>query len=357
MVDMFRFDPPQLDVADALRIARERWGIDGTGRRLPGERSFNLLIDVGNWLDAGIDDWLDTGADRQVVLKIQSASEDPATIDLHAQALRHVERRAPHLPVARMLPTSDGELVPGVTIGGRIHPTRMVTYLPGKDFDGAEALSERGLRAIGALLGALAAALADFEHPAAGGFMAWDLANGLVLDARMRHGIGTESARVLELADERLHRAVDRIPSLPRQIIHNDGHAGNLLRAHLGSDEVCGVIDFGDVVRTIRVADVAIAGESFAPTADDPAGVLAAITAGYHAHHRLGARELSAIPDLVLVRMALTIVLLEHQIVAVPHLASRAARQLPHVVRATERWLGLDPDRLAGRIETAIETS
>lgn len=338
---MFRFDPPQLDVDEALEIARERWDIDGTGRRLPGERSFNT--------------WIETRSGRQVVLKIQSAGEDPATIDLHARALRHVERRAPHLPVARMLPTSDGVLVPGVSIGGRIHPARMVTYLPGRDFDGAEAVSERGLRAIGALLGGLAAALADFEHPAAGGFMAWDLANGLVVDGAMRDGIGAESARVLELADDRLHRAVDLMSSLPRQVIHNDGHAGNLLRPHPASDEVCGVIDFGDVVHTIRVADVAIAGESFAPTADDPVGVLAAITAGYHAHHRLTGRETAAIPDLVLVRMALTIVLLEHQIVAVPHLATRAARHLPHVVRATERWIGLDPDRLVDRIEATMD--
>ena len=352
---MFRFDPPQLDVDEALRIARDRWDIDGTGRRLPGERSFNILIDV----DAGLDvpTGIDTAGGRQVVLKIQSASEDPATIDLHAQALRHVERRAPDLPVARMVPTSDGELVPGVPIGGRVHPTRMVTYLPGKDFDGAGPVSERGLRAIGALIGGLAAALADFEHPAADAFMAWDLANGLAIDGAMRRNIGAESVRVLELADERLHRAVDLMPSLPHQIIHNDGHTGNLLRSHLGSDEVCGVIDFGDVVRTIRVADVAIAGESFAPTADDPAGVLAALTAGYHALHPLVDGEIAAIPDLVLVRMALTIVLLEHQIVAVPHLASRAERHLPHVVRATERWLGLDPDRLVDSIEAAMGRS
>ena len=339
-VDMFRFDPPQLDVDQALRIARERWDIDGTGRRLPGERSFNVLID--------------TGAGRQVVLKIQSASEDPATIDLHARALRHVERRAPHLPVARMLPTTDGELVPGLPIGGRIHPARMVTYLSGEEFDADEAVSLRGLRAIGALLGGLAAALADFRHPAASGFMAWDLANGLVIDEAMRHGIGAESARVLDLADERLHRVVDLIPSLPHQVIHNDGHAGNLLRPHAESDEVCGVIDFGDVVRTIRVADVAIAGESFAPPADDPATALAAITAGYHAHHPLTASEISAIPDLVLVRMALTIVLVEHQIESVPHLADRAARYLPHIVQATERWLDLDPDRLVDRIDELV---
>jgi hydroxylysine kinase len=339
-VDMFRFDPPQLDVDEALQFAHDRWGIDGTGRRLPGERSFNTLVT--------------TPAGRQVVLKIQSASEDPATIDLHARALLHVAQRAPDLPVARMLPTTDGELVPGLSIGGRIHPTRMVTFLPGQDFDGISVVSEPALHAIGSLIGDLSAALADFEHPAAGGFMAWDLANGLVVDTAMRRGVGAESARVLARADDRLRRAVDLMPSLPRQIIHNDGHAGNLLRPHAESEAVCGVIDFGDVVHTIRVADVAIAAESFAPASADPAGVLAAITAGYQSRRPLTDDELAAIPDLVMVRLALTVVLLEHQIAAVPHLAERATRHLPEIVRSADGWLDLEPDRLLDRIHHAL---
>lgn len=344
-MDMFRFDPPQLDVDQALQIARRRWGITGSGRRLPGERSFNTLITPTDGHEGR----------SQVVLKIQSASEDPATIDLHAQALRHVERRAPHLPVARMLPTVDGEIVPNIEIGGRSHPTRMVTYLPGQEFDGPDTVSDQGFRNIGALLGGLAAALADFEHPAADAFMAWDLANGLATDKTMRQGIDPDSERVLRLADERLHAAVERMPSLPRQVIHNDGHAGNLLRPGADSDEVCGVIDFGDVVRTIRVADVAIAGESFAPTAEDPAAVMAALTAGYHTHHPLTPVEITAVPDLVLVRLALTIVLIEYQIVAVPHLAERAKRYLPHIVEVTERWLHHDVAAITDRILAAVE--
>jgi hypothetical protein len=340
-LDMFKFDPPRMDVDEALQLARHRWGVTGTGKRLPGERSFNTLINAADG--------------SQVVLKIQSASEDPATIDLHAQALVHVERRAPHLPIARMVPTIDGELVPSLQIGDRRHPTRMVTYLSGEEFDGPENVSEQGFLNIGALLGGLGAALADFEHTAADAFMAWDLANGLVTDEAMRNGIDPDSERVLRLADDRLHAAVDQMSSLPRQIIHNDGHAGNLLRPNADSDQVCGVIDFGDVVRTIRVADVAIAGESFAPTADDPAAVLAALTAGYHSRHPLTPIEIAAVPELVLVRLALSIVLSEYQIIAAPHLAERAKPYLSHTVEVTERWLHHDVAAITDRILAATE--
>ena len=57
---------------------------------------------------------------------------------------------------------------------------RLETFLPGITFDERQAISSTGLTAIGELLGAVAAALADFDHPAAWGFMPWDIANGLV---------------------------------------------------------------------------------------------------------------------------------------------------------------------------------
>ncbi len=340
-MDLFRFDPPELETADACRIAADRWGIVGTGRRLPGERSHNTLI---------------TSPDgRRVVLKIQSATESHTTIDLHARALVHVADRTPDLPVARMLPTLDGELVPLVEHADRLHPTRMVSYLPGRTFDPDEAIPERGFREIGRLIGAIAAALADFDHPAAAGFMAWDIANGLLVEPELRRGVGPSSERVLSRAESRLRDVVAVMSELPRQVIHNDGHAGNLLRAATPSDRVTGIIDFGDVVHTVRAADVAVAAESFAAVASDPAGVIAALTAGYCERHHLDSDEIAAMPDLVLARQALTVLLVEHQIAEVPHLAERAARYLPAVVANMERWLALDPVELIERTTTLIE--
>ena len=171
-MDLFRFDPPTLTVDDALAIAAERYGVTGTGIRLRGERSHNTLI---------------TSPDgRRFVLKIASPSEPPATIDLHARALVHLERRAPELPVARMVAALGGELVPELVHAGRSHRMRLVTYLAGVTFDDHQTISIQGLRAIGELMGALSAALRDFEHPAAGDFMPWDIANGLIVDDEYR---------------------------------------------------------------------------------------------------------------------------------------------------------------------------
>ena len=116
---------------------------------------------------------------------------------------------------------------------------------------------------------------------------------------------------------------------LPRQTVHNDGHAGNLLRPDSDSDELVGVIDFGDLVHTVTSADVAVCGASLVPHHTDPAAALAALAAGYHRSRALTPDEIVAIPDLVLARLVLSTLLARYQIDHAPHLAEAVTDERP----------------------------
>ncbi len=344
VIELFRFDPPELTDADARRIADELYGVAGATQRLRGERSHNTRFTT-------------PGGD-EFVLRVASASEPDAAIDFHAQALVHLERRAPHLPIARMLPARDGRLVPAVELGGRRHRVRLETFLPGVTFADDQAVSATGMRAIGELLGGVAAALADFEHPAAGGFMPWDIANGKILDAELTAGLAPDAHAPVMQARPRLERALAAMASLPRQIIHNDGHAGNLLRGDTTSDVPTGLIDFGDLVHTVTVADIAVSGANLVPHQADPAGALAALTAGYATglapHRRLTSAEVDAIPDLVLCRLVLSTLLAEFQIAHAPHIADAVAAERPGLVANLVRWLDVDPAAATDRIREML---
>ena len=85
-MELFRFDPPELTDADVSRVADELYGVAGDTLRLRGERSHNTRFT--------------TASGEQYVLRVASESEPDAAIDFHAQALVHLERRAPHLPTA-----------------------------------------------------------------------------------------------------------------------------------------------------------------------------------------------------------------------------------------------------------------
>ena len=339
---LFGFDPPVLDLGAALTIAAEHWGLAGAPHRLRGERSHNTLI---------------TGRDDAAwILQVQSASEDPAVIDLQTRALVHLERHAPDVPVSRVVPTAAGELHAHVPIGDRIHLARLVTYLPGTTFDPIAPLPAHAYRRIGRLVGRIAVGLDGFEHPAAAHFMPWDVANGLIVDADVRADLTAASTAAIESVDDRLHRVAATVHRLPHRTIHNDGHAGNLLRHDAASHQVTGIIDVGDLVHTVTAADVAIIAESFAPDHSDPAAVVAEVTAGYHAELRLGDDEIAAIPELVLARAALNVILGEHQMRHAPHLARGAAANLPDVVARLVRWSRLDSGAIVARIHDALDT-
>ena len=339
---MFGFDPPDPSLDDVRRIAAVHWDFVGEPTRLRGERSHNTRLTAPD------------GTSR--ILQIQSASEEPTAIDLQTSAMRHLERVAPELPVSRVVPTTSGEPLAEVRLGEATHLVRLVTFLPGTTFDPEAPLPAHAYRRIGDLLGRVAVALGDFEHPAAEHFMAWDLANGLVVDPDLRVELSSVSRAAVESIDDRLRAAVETMTILPRRTIHNDGHAGNLVRADAGSDLVRGIIDFGDLVRTVTAADVAIIAESFAPDHPDPAVVLASAAAGYHLHVPLTHPEIGALCDLVLVRASLSVLLAEFQIRHAPHLANAARAGRDGLIARLERWARLDVGAMTDAIHTAIES-
>src|SRR5262245_14459560 len=101
-MDLFRFDPPDVGDEDVRRIAAQLYGIAGSTARLRAERSHNTRFT--------------TAEGDEFVLRIASASEPAAAIDCHARALLHIERVAPELPIARMRPARNGQLVPVAAI-------------------------------------------------------------------------------------------------------------------------------------------------------------------------------------------------------------------------------------------------
>ena len=339
-MDLFRFDPPGLTDDEIRAIAAERYGLTGVIQPLRGERSHNTLIrtDQGDCF----------------VLKIASPSEPLPTIDFHASALAHLERRAPELPVARMIRSVDGELVPVLERSDGRHGMRLVTFLPGCTFRDDQIISLGGLSRIGALVGAMSVALADFSHPAEDEFMPWDIANGLMIDDDLWLGLQPDARAILTPARSTLEHALEVLAQLPHQVIHNDAHAGNLLRTDPASDVVTGVIDFGDVVRTATVADLGVSGANLVPHQPDPIAAVVALVTGFHRARPLSSAEVHAVPLLVLARLALSILLTEHQIASAPHIADDVAAERPRLLANLERWLSLDTGRIRIALEEAL---
>jgi hydroxylysine kinase len=259
-----------LDSAGAQAALREHWGIEAPDPvRLDTERD-------------------DTFRSGDVLLKVAHPHDDPAVIDMQSAALAHVAATDPGIPVQRVVATLDGSQ--SATVAGR--HARVLTWLDG-DIVAGQDLPVTFLETAGRMLGRLNRALAGFEHPGAHRDLAWDLPH--LPDLRPHATIPLH----LEVIDRFTAETLPALATLPHQVIHNDGHPGNLL---VRAGSLAGILDFGDAVSSPRVCDLAVALAYLLPDAPRPWPEVDAFTAGFLSEVQLSGPELAQLPMLIAAR-------------------------------------------------------
>jgi len=323
------FDPPCWPEEALRAIAAEHFGIHGRCQPLPGERDQNARIST-----AGGDDF---------VLKISSARARPEVVDFHAQALLHIAAHDAGLPVPRMVPLSNGGVIVPIHSATGVHQVRMLTWLPGVCYQDGVAPTRRGLRAVGAFLARLDQALQNFQHPAAGYWMPWDVTNGLIFKPQLQGMLSARVRTMLKPVWLRLEQQVyPQLAGLRRQVIHQDAHAANLLRLTPDDEAVAGLIDFGDMVHGPLICELAVTIADFLNVHADPLRVMVPICEGFHSLIPLAGAEIAILLDLVIARLILTLQLFEFRRRHMAQPPDFVTRDQPGIIAALEALLALD---------------
>ncbi|WP_294567695.1 phosphotransferase [uncultured Arthrobacter sp.] len=242
------------------------------------------------------------------VLKVAHPDDDRSSIDLQTAALRHASEKDPELPLQRVVPTAAGNWSPAITgKDGQQRVARLLTFLPGSMLRTNKPTPGQ-LRQCGIVEARLALALADFDHPADGRYMMFDLRHFNDLRAIHPPQSGQLIARVFDWFDEVLSPVAHE---LPVQVLHMDFGLDNVLVDPGTPEYVCGVLDWGDAVRTWRAADLASGLASQAGVAGPAWQKPAHIIAGYISVNPLTPLEHRMLPGLVAMRIAQRILLAE----------------------------------------------
>src|SRR4051812_725107 len=287
---------PALSTAEAAAIARDRYGLQAQASLLPGERDQNFAID--------------TPAGDRFVLKIANGLESRALLEAQNAALAVVSERTSLCP--RVVPSADGALLNEVPVSdGARHVVRLLTWIPGVPLASLVHHSPALLDDLGRRLGEVDRALGGFDHPAIHRDLHWDLARGL--DVVREFATLIEPAGVRATVDAvagRLDADAAGWTSLPRAAGHNDPNDYNVLVAadgRPGERRIVGLLDFGDIVHSFAVADLAIAIAYAVLDKADPLAAAAAIAGGYNAVRPLGDDEIRALHGLVLLRLCASV--------------------------------------------------
>ena len=265
----------------------ELYGIRGIAEPLPSERDQNFLITA------------DTG--EKFVLKIFNPGEWKTVAAAQNWVLKHLSQ---HVSFCQSVITGRSGLMLGNWHGQWV---RLLTYLPGVPLAEIRPHTSGLLHNLGRKLGQLTHALADFDHYAVHRDFHWDLANG--------NRVVSEYAELV--ADNRLRELVLKCRFEPdhglrRSVIHGDPNDYNVL-VDPDSMTVSGLIDFGDMVYSYTVADLAIAIAYVVLGADDYKEAAREVIGGYESEFTLLDEERDALWPLVRLRLAMSVCLAAHQ--------------------------------------------
>jgi hydroxylysine kinase len=285
-----------VSVEDAGKLARDRYGLTATAARLTGERDENFRLACADG--------------TQYVLKIASAAEEPEITDLPNAALLHLERVDPGFPCPRVVRTLEGKtLCRYRDRAGLERSVRVLTYVPGKTL--RSTTRSRAQRvASGRVAARLGLALREFTHPAARRALIWDLRNvgrvaGLLEDLPDL----AEREQIMRLLERIVTLTGGRLQQLRQQVIHNDLNDMNLLVDPDDEAVIVGVIDFGDLVHTALIADVAIVAADQIAAGESVRDSIVDVVIGYHQTLPLLPPELALLNPLIAARALTDVVI------------------------------------------------
>ena len=240
-------DTPAPVATDWARAALDAYyGLDQAPEAVPGSRhaAFRVVLDDGS---AG-------------VLQVSHPDADPVAVDFQTQALLHVGRADPGLPVQRIVPARDGATSLWLADdAGRARLVRLLTRLDGPPMSDA-AVSDAAAVPVARTLARLHRALSGLWHPGGEKSLPGDLRRA----DRLRPLLGLlpdDDGQALAHAalDDFERRARALLPALRQQPIHNGLTRDRLLADPAAPGRIVGILGFDRMVEAPLVADLAVA--------------------------------------------------------------------------------------------------
>lgn len=334
--------PRGVGAPEAAGLLQAHYGVEADVTLLSAERDQNFQVKASDG--------------RELLLKLTHPSEARDFIAFQTGAYQHIARVDPALPVPRLFETFRGEVELEYRRGDeppRI--ARLFSFMPGEPLHRARR-SAAQRHALGHTLARLGLALRGYHARIDDPVLLWDLQHGHQLRPLLAHIEGAAQRSLAEAFFEAIEaRALPRLNGLRRQVIHNDFQPWNVLVDAQQPERITGVIDFGDMVQAPLICDVAVA---CAYHLDEPGHALDGVCellAGYHGVLPLQRAEIALLPDLIALRLVMTVAITSWRARLHPGNAAYILRNAPLAWRGLTRLAKLPHAEALMRLRAACE--
>ncbi len=274
------------------QLLKEHYGLRGQLQLIAGEFDLNYL--------------LTTHDHQRYLLKISREGETAEYIDFQAAVMEHLSSFDFPFALPEVIKTVNGsiKLTQPTNQGTAVH-IRLQSWLPGRVMAGVCPHTPEMLKSLGAACGHLCRALQRFDHPLVHRNLKWN--PSATLENR-KHRVHIKDAAHLALVDHLWayfeEHILPKLSKLRKSVIYHDANDYNILVSEdLASPSVCGIIDFGDVLYTQTVNDLAIACAYAMLDKADPLESASHVVSGFHEVFPLEVQEIELLLGLIMARM------------------------------------------------------
>lgn len=281
--------PPDFSLPDVERIASEHFAIRAKAKLLVSDKDQNFRLEASDG--------------TRFTLKIANHAEQQQSIDFQNEALRHVAERDASIPIPRVIPACNGQLYVSVNDDGRTHFVRVLSWLDGMMMHEGE-MRPVVANSLGRMLARLDLALRDFDHPGSNPPGLWDMKRAGNLRELLPYIEDPTTSDIIGRTLDRFdHHVQPILTTLRTQVIYNDLNPGNVLLDENDPQHICGIIDFGDLVKSPLIIDLAVAAAYQLAKGDDPLAGALPLIAGYNEVCQLQQLEMELLTDLIRTRL------------------------------------------------------
>ncbi len=284
---------------DVIRnFLKQHYQIDARVSNLPGELDLNYFVEATHG--------------HAYILKIANRNEQRANLELQNAVIDHLSNQSLGLQVSRVVKALDGkEILEIKDDAAQPRMVRLLTWVEGRVFAKVQPQTPVLFERLGELCGKLCQSLSNFDHPGAHRFMKWDLAQAPWIKPHLTKFSGEKSELVNYFYHLFEENVIPILPKLRQSVIYNDANDYNVLVTNDIDPQVSGVIDFGDVVFTHTINELAIAIAYAILNKPDPLETACQVVAGYNKAFKILEEELAVIFPLVTARLLISVTVSE----------------------------------------------
>lgn len=287
---------PQFTEDNVNSLLTTHYNLSGMLKPLPGYCDQNYLLTTKN--------------NERFIVKIANSAEPLSALDMQNSAMNHLFTKNCQVPHV-INNTNNASITKVTSTDSTVFNLRVLSYLSGYFYAQIKSNSANDAlwSSLGQFVGQIDVALADYTHPGAFRYLEWDLAQGYSICMSKKHLL-TASQTVLVDKFLTLYQTqtLPVLGQLPQGVIHNDANDHNVLVDSLTTpSKVTGLIDFGDMVHSHIINELAITCAYALMGLTQPLKALTAIVSAYHQVRPLSDLELEVLYSLIALRLCTTV--------------------------------------------------